>query len=158
MKFGTGDKVRVTRDWVLTKKGMVGEVVRPESGISVPLVRFSGWTDGHDGRSFLGSYSPLPEGSTEGHFVPEEHLEFAEKSAEQKKQMSAPITKVVETTFKCGDFSIEYRSGDNDIWLYISPKCAGTTETIPLSLAQAENLHRFLGTFLEELSRAKESK
>lgn len=83
MKFRVGDKVEVTWDFEDAPSGMEGEVIGYDEEYS--FVRFPGWGGGHDGHNWLYDQSPLPEGSTEGYFIPEDHLELIEQEKPVKQ-------------------------------------------------------------------------
>lgn len=65
------------------------------------------------------------------------------------------MNKEVQTTYRDEEIQIEHIHGDDHMWLHIDD---GGRNCLNLSLDQTERLHRFLGAFLEEIERAKESK
>ena len=65
------------------------------------------------------------------------------------------MKKKVETTYTEGPFSIDHETGEEGIWLHFSD---GAGTCMSLTLTQVDELHRFLGAFLEEIERAKEGK
>lgn len=137
--FKVGDKVRVTRSFEGADAGMEGEVYGNDPGYA--LVRFPGWARGHDGaRRWAGQPNILPEGSTEGYYIPENNLELIpteqEKPMEQVYEVGGTITlsEAIEAA-KRGEIVESVTQGGKVHW---HDKCLRwTTQNEPVSCSEA---------------------